>query len=203
MTAIESSNTAQQEILNGIKRMRAQKHLNDKIPNKSECLALLNAMNFAAHIINHQVAVMRQAMAIAHNIVHGTVDVNLIRAGALLHDIGRFRSHELIHTTYGGDILPRIRFSGGFGAYPETHSMGGLTPEEAIELGLPARDYQPRSLEEKIVCLSDKYLSGTEVVTIEQRFARWIEKFGNTEFLQEQIRRVKAIEEEILHLIHD
>ena len=81
--------------------------------------------------------------------------------------------------------------------------MGGLTPEEAIELGLPARDYQPRSLEEKIVCLSDKYLSGTEVVTIEQRFARWIEKFGNTEFLQEQIRRVKAIEEEILHLIHD
>ncbi len=69
---------------------------------------------------------MRQAMAITHNIVHGTVDVNLIRAGALLHDIGRFRSHELIHTTYGGDILRELGFPEALARIPENTFNGGI-----------------------------------------------------------------------------
>jgi uncharacterized protein len=85
----------------------------------------------------------------------------------------------------------------------ETHSLGGFTEQESATLNLPPRDYMPRTVEEKIVCLADKYISGSDKVSIEERFHRWIEKHGETEFLIEQIRRVKKIEEEILHLIHD
>jgi len=203
MATNDQMQSSQQELLERIRANRIQFNLVGKIPNKHEALSLLGKLNFHPNIINHQMAVMRRALKIAHNIVHAKVDLRLIRAGALLHDIGRFNSHELIHTSMGGDILRFLGFPEELARIAETHSMGGLTPEEAVKLDLPARDYMPKTLEEKIVCLADKYLSGSNSVTIDERFKRWIEKYGENDFLKEQINRVKKLEEEILHLIHD
>lgn len=174
-----------------------------RLPSKREAFALLKQLNFSSHIIHHQQAVMRKALNLAHNIKHTPINRELICVGSLLHDIGRLKSHELIHTAYGGDILRELGYPEELARIAETHSLGGMTSAEAQQLGLPARDYVPRSIEEKIVCLADKFLSGTDYVTIDQRFKRWLEKYGTTPFLIEQIRRVKAIEEEILHLIYD
>jgi uncharacterized protein len=174
-----------------------------QLPSKRDALTLLKQLNFSSHIIHHQQAVMRKALDLAHNIKRIPINRELICAGALLHDIGRLKSHELIHTAYGGDILRELGYPEELARIAETHSLGGMTSEEAQQLGLPARDYIPRSLEEKIVCLADKFLSGTDYVNIDQRFKRWLEKYGRTPFLEEQMRRVKVLEEEILHLIYD
>jgi uncharacterized protein len=172
------------------------------IPSKKESLSLLFFLNFSPHIIKHQEAVMRKALDLAHHIKSIPLNLDLIRAGALLHDIGRLRSHDLDHTAYGGDLLRTLGYPEELARIAETHGLGGLKPEEAEELGIPIRNYIPITWEEKIVCLADKYLSGTDQVTIEGRFKRWLEKYGETPFLREQIRRVKSLEEEILKLIY-
>jgi uncharacterized protein len=173
------------------------------IPSKKEALQLLNKLGLPHHIINHLLAVMRKARDIAHNIVKHEINIELVKIGALLHDIGRVRGHGLEHAAHGGDLLRELGYSDELARMAETHTLGGITEEEAKELELPIRDYLPRSIEEKIVCLADKYISGSDKVEIDQRFSRWIEKYGESDFLSKQIQRVRAIEEEILHLIHD
>lgn len=203
MVEYQELQAQQQQILDVLREEFVKANLQGKILKKHEALLLLKKLSFPPHIINHQLAVMRKALKFAHSIHNKPINIDLIRTGALLHDIGRFASHELLHTSLGGDIIRRLGFSEELARIAETHSLGGFTSEEAVRLGLPPRDYMPRSIEEKIVCLSDKLISGTEKVTIEQRFARWIEKYGANDFLMEQIRRVKAIEDEILHIIYD
>ena len=172
------------------------------LPDKNEAVALLKRMGLPHNIINHQLAVMRKARDIAYNITKTSIDINLILIGAIMHDIGRVKSHGLEHAAIGGDIIRQLGYPDELARIAETHSLGGFTEQEARILNLPPRDYMPRTIEEKIVCLADKFISGSDKVSIEKRFQRWIEKYGETEFLLEQIRRVKKIEEEILRLIH-
>ena len=49
----------------------------------------------------------------------------------------------------------------------ERHIGAGITKEEAIELGLPPKDYLPVTLEEKIVAHADNLIFGTERVEID------------------------------------
>ncbi len=175
----------------------------DNYPLKEDAVALMRRMGLPHNIVEHQLAVMRKARDIAHNIVHAKVDNNLVKMGALVHDIGRVQDHSLAHAYLGGDILRNLGYPEAMARIAEKHALGGITEAQAVELGLPPRDYVPRTIEEKIVCLADKYFSGKVEVTIEDRFAKWTEKFGENEFLREQIRRVRALEDEILHLIYD
>ena len=171
------------------------------LPTKQEAIQLLKRLGLSYNIIDHQLCVMRRARDLAHNITNAEIDIELVKIGALVHDIGRVRNHGLEHASDGGDILRELGYPESLARIAEKHSLGGLTMEEAVEKGLPPRDYVPRTIEEKIVCLADKYTSGSKKVTVEQRFERWLIKFGENDFLLEQIRRVKAIEEEILHMI--
>ena len=179
------SSTESQELIT-LLRQRSGFSVGDAIPrpipSKKEALSLLHFLDFSPHIIKHQEAVMRKALDLAHHIKSIPINLDLIRAGALLHDIGRLRSHDLDHTAYGGDLLRTLGFPEELARIAETHGLGGITPEEAIELGIPVRDYNPKTIEEKIVCLADKYLSGTDRVDIEGRFKRWLEKYGETPF---------------------
>ena len=50
----------------------------------------------------------------------------------------------------------------------ERHIGGGISPEEAIRLGLPKKDYSPVTLEEKIVAHADNLMSGTKRTTIRE-----------------------------------
>jgi len=149
----------QQQILDAIREELVRLNLAGKLPRKHEALLLLKKLNFSPHIINHQMAVMRKALKIAHSIHNKPVSMDLIRAGALLHDIGRYASHELLHTSLGGDILRRLGFPEELARIAETHSLGGFTKEEAVRLGLPARDYMPRTIEEKIQGITTRLIA--------------------------------------------
>lgn len=82
-------------------------------------------------------------------------DQELVSVGALLHDIGRTKTHDINHGIVGGEMI-RTQFSNEVARIAETHIGGGIPKEESIILGLPAKDYVPVTLEEKIVCFADK-----------------------------------------------
>lgn len=179
-----------------------KKNKDSIIPSKAEVISLFKKLGLPHNIINHVQAVTRKAIKMSHNIKILPINLKLVKIGALLHDIGRLKSHNFDHSELGGEIIRNLGFSEKLARIAETHILGGLTREDAVELGLTPKDYMPRSIEEKIVCLADKYHIGTKKVSINKRFQKWFDRFGETELLLKSKTRVEAIELEILKLIH-
>jgi len=185
-----------------IKDLKAKSNIDfsKSLPTKDEAIEIMKNLGLPRNIINHELAVMRKARDLAHNITKVKVDIELVKIGALMHDIGRSVIHSMAHGPVGGDIIRKLGFkdSEKLAKVVERHLLAGLTIDEAKICELPERNYIPETIEEKIVCFSDKLLSGTRKVTIEKRFQRWIEKHGLNDFLKKQINRAKILEEEIL-----
>ena len=100
------------------------------------------------------------------------IDCNLVRVGALLHDIGRCQSHRLDHGIIGADICRNEGLPEEVARIVECHVGVGLTAEECVELGLPPRNCVPLTIEEKIVAHADNLLHGETILTIEERLSR-------------------------------
>lgn len=175
----------------------------ETIPSKSEALEMLAKLNMQRHIINHVLAVSRKAIKIASRIQSVPIDLKLVRIGAILHDIGRTQTHDFLHGVTGGVIIrEQLNWSEKLARIAETHILGGITKEEALELGLPPKDYIPITIEEKIVCLADKYINGSKEVPIEYRFRNWFNRFGETELLVKSKKRVEQLELEIYRMMY-
>ena len=65
-------------------------------------LELLEKEHTSKNVIEHCKAVYKKAMKIAANF--DNVDEDLIRKGALLHDIGRSKTHSIEHAIKGVEI---------------------------------------------------------------------------------------------------
>ena len=117
--------------------------------SKKEALALLKKYNVNQHVMEHVMAVHDYAMEIAAAV---ECDRGLVEAGSLLHDIGRSMSHGIDHAIIGAEILKKEGVDGRIVSIVERHIGAGLTAREAKKLGLPPKDYAPRTIEEKIVC---------------------------------------------------
>src|SRR6056297_3481754 len=165
----------------------------DKIPTKKDAMALLMRLNIPRNIMEHCEAVMRKARDLAHEIKGIDINYDLVKVGALIHDVGRHVTHDLKHGAAGGDYIRELGYSEKLAKIVERHVLGGLTKDEAVELGLPKRSFMPETIEEKLVCLADKYHSGSTEVSIKQRFNKWINKYGETEFLKIQMERVTQL----------
>jgi len=203
----KSMNKLQNSDLNErIKDLKAKSNIDfsKSLPTKDEAIEIMKFLGLPRNIINHELAVMRKARDLAHNITKVEVDIELVKIGALMHDIGRSVIHSMAHGPVGGDIIRKLGFKSSekLAKVVERHLLAGLSIDEAKLFELPERNYIPETIEEKIVCFSDKLLSGTRKVSIEKRFQRWTEKHGLNDFLKEQINRAKILEEEILAQIY-
>lgn len=178
------------------------KNKDSVIPSKTEVLRLFKKLELPHNIINHVQAVARKAIKMSHNIKTIPINLKIVKIGALLHDIGRLKSHNFDHSELGGEIIRNLGYSEKLARIAETHILGGLTKEEAIELGLTPKDYMPHSIEEKIVCLADKYHIGTKQVSINIRFQKWFQKWGETELLLKSKKRVEDIELHIFKIMY-
>ncbi|HUR61846.1 MAG TPA: HDIG domain-containing protein [Candidatus Thermoplasmatota archaeon] len=102
------------------------------------------------------------------------VDRNTVSAGALLHDIGRSRTQDVRHAGVGAEML---RGLGGWDdrvvLCVERHTGAGIDEEEARFLGIPVKDYTPRSLEERIVCHADNLYSGEKRLALADVLAKY------------------------------
>ena len=96
----------------------------------------------------------------------------LVEAGALLHDIGRSKTHGIKHGVKGAKIAKKLGLSENIIKIIERHIGAGLPAEEARKLGLPNRDFIPETLEEKIVCHSDNLVDEGQIRPVEHEVER-------------------------------
>lgn len=130
---------------------------------KRDALDLLKKYKVDERVMEHLWAVHDYAMEIASQV---ECDRDLVEVGSLLHDIGRSKSHNIDHALIGAVILRIEGVDEKIVKIVERHTGAGLTPDEAIKLGLPPGDYVPKTTEEKIVCHADNLIGSTERVSI-------------------------------------
>lgn len=106
--------------------------------------------------IDHSVKVAEKALEIARRINGNSIDQEFVGRGALFHDLGKAKTHEMEHGKLGAEMGRTIGLSDEITAIMEKHIRGGLTESEARELGLPIKDYTLRRLEERIVIYADR-----------------------------------------------
>jgi uncharacterized protein len=106
--------------------------------------------------IDHSVKVAEKALEIARRINGNGIDQELVGRGALFHDLGKAKTHEMEHGKIGAEMGRSIGLPDAITAIMEKHIRGGLTEPEARELGLPVKDYTLRRLEERIVIYADR-----------------------------------------------
>jgi len=172
----------------------------ETLPNSDFAFDLLKMLKVPYHVRRHSLKVAEKALEIAEKIDKVDLDKDLLEIGGILHDIGRSQTHDFRHAIIGAKILKERGFSNSLSRICETHMLGGLDREDAKQIGLPEKDYIPLTLEEKIICLADKHISGTKDVSIEQRFEKWFSKYGKTQILIKAKERIDAIQKEIENL---
>ncbi len=106
------------------------------------------------------------------------VDMRLIEAGALLHDIGRSKTHEIDHAVVGAEIAKEMGLPERLVKVIEVHVGAGIPVNEAVELGLPEKHYFAETLEEKIVAYADKLIMGRREVPFEATVDSFAQKLG-------------------------
>jgi uncharacterized protein len=152
------------------------------------------------HIIEHCQNVTKIALRIASvfNEKGYDVDLSLIEAGAMLHDIGRSKTHEIDHAAVGGRIIRELGIHESVAKIVDRHIGAGIPEDEALELGLPPGHYVPETLEEKIVCYADKLIAGRRVVDISVTIDEFAEKHGED---HPAIKRMHDLHDEINGMI--
>ena len=101
------------------------------------------------------------------------VDMELVKTGALLHDIGRSQTNGIKHAVVGAELLKERGFPWEVVNIVERHIGAGISREEAKVLGLPPKDYLPLTLEEKLVAHADNLIHGTQEVDLEFVIKKW------------------------------
>ena len=156
-------------------------------------IELLEKENTPENVIEHCKAVYEKAMKIAANF--DNVDEDLIRKGALLHDIGRSRTHGMTHAIVGVEIAKTYGYPDDVLNIIERHIGAGITAEEAVKLGLPEKSYVPETLEEKIVAHADNLISGTKEVDIDFVIEKWQRSIEDSD---DNIERLKKLDDELI-----
>ncbi len=93
-------------------------------------------------------------------------DPDLVETGAMLHDIGRGRTHGIDHAQVGAEIARNMGLPDLVNRIIECHIGAGLSADECTLLRLLPRDCIPRSLEERIVAHADNMVNGTEICSL-------------------------------------
>jgi uncharacterized protein len=138
---------------------------------------VLEELKCPSYVLEHSKAVMLKATILALNF-KGKVDLNLVKAGAMLHDIGRRETNGIKHAIIGADILQNKGFPIEIVNIVERHIGAGITCEEAEIIGLPPKDYIPVTLEEKLVAHADNLIHGTSEVDLDFVIGKWQNKMG-------------------------
>lgn len=142
-------------------------------PSASVCRTLLAELGAPPDLVAHCAAVVAVAEPMARTIAGRghRVDLALVVAGAWLHDVGRTRSQGLDHASIGAGLLRQRGFREPLCRVVERHTGGGIDAGEARALGLPVRDYTPRTLEERVVCQADNLVDGDRRQKVQEELA--------------------------------
>lgn len=118
-------------------------------------IALLREQGMTETDLEHSIQVAEKSLEIADR-TGADLDMELIGRGALFHDLGKIITHEIRHGLLGAEKGAELGLPAEVNLIMEKHIRGGLTEEEAKELGLPVKDYSLHRLEERIIIYADR-----------------------------------------------
>ena len=72
-----------------------------------------------------------------------------------------------------------------------SHILFGLEASEALQFGLPAHDFIPRTIEERIVTLVDLMIEGDQPTTLDRRFSSLRKRYVENGFLMDRLDRAQ------------
>jgi len=149
-------------------------------------------------LITHSEQVMNKALSIAKKHPEMHLDLQFIEEAAMLHDIGIFMCNAprihchgtnqyIQHGYLGADLLRKEGFP-RHALVCERHTGVGLS-FKTIQLNglpLPLRDMLPLSLEEQLICYSDKFYSKTQLCETHslERIRKSLRHFGESEVIK-------------------
>jgi uncharacterized protein (TIGR00295 family) len=141
-------------------------------------------------IVRHCQAVAEVSMLIVDRLEEiGTpVDRDAVLMGALLHDIGRTRVQTVRHGLEGSMILQEEGLDDKVAEIVRRHVGAGISADEARALGLPDLEYIPETIEQAVVCFSDKMVDGAQV----RPFQEEVDRFKRKGHDVERLLRLKA-----------
>jgi len=154
------------------------------IPTRKECLILIEQYEMLPHIVRHSKIVTQVALLLGRklNDCGCDLDLDLVEAGALLHDITKTASIETKenHAHTGAELLLSL-------GYPAVADV------VRQHITLDPRVPYPESISEaELVNYADKRVKHEEVVGIEERFQdikeRYIRKFPAFQERFEEVR---------------
>ena len=167
-----------------------------KIPSVESCLSYLAEENVPNNVIDHCMAVEHLALKIAMRITTDQEALDLISRGALLHDIGRSKSHGIDHAVIGAEILRKRGLDERIVLIVERHICAGLDAVEAKEAGLPDRNYFPETLAEKIIAHADNLTTEKDRAPARWKLADVTARERSKGFL-EQADRIEKLHAEL------
>jgi uncharacterized protein len=161
-----------------------------------DVLEVWNKYNLPENVRRHCIKVAEVALRIAEKIKDNgyNVDLDAVKKGALLHDIGRAITHEPFkHFILSGEILRKEGFDEKIVRIAERHFSAGLTEEDARRLNLMViKNFMPETVEEKIVCYADNVVKGDVETTFEDFLRRLDEieqKHPETRWFTDETRK--------------
>ncbi|HLN89109.1 MAG TPA: HDIG domain-containing protein [Candidatus Binatia bacterium] len=168
------------------------------LPNREQALELLRKNNCPPRVISHCVAVADLALETANTLEEKglKIDTELVEAGAILHDLGRSKTHSVDHAVVGAQIAQSIGLPDSVIRIIRRHVGAGITAKEAELLGWPKDIYVPQTLEEKVVSYADKLIDKGKRVPIETE----IEKLQKEDKF-EVAEKVRRLHEEMTSLL--
>ena len=157
------------------------------VPDRHWCLHLMARMEMAGHIAAHSLRVWQVASCIAQKRVKADslLDIGLVTAGALLHDITKTRSLTTgeNHAATGESLLQDLGLA----------QVGRLVRQH---VSLAA--YPPKTLDEAVIVnYADKRVIHDQVVTLARRGDYILKTYGRDAGQRRHIRRLWVETEKI------
>jgi len=161
-----------------------------KVPTEEECMLLMKEMGLEDNMKKHSILVAKMAEALGRELIKSgeRIDMNLLRASGLLHDIDK--KLTLNDGKNHGFTSERILSEKG---YPEVAKIVRKHRLETIfedSEGL-------KTWEEKLVYYADKRANDYKIVSIAERYDYLIKRYGITEEKRRSILSTKPAVERL------
>jgi uncharacterized protein len=160
--------------------------------SRDESTGLLAEYGKGAAWVKHCLAVANKASRLAYALEgRFSIDRNYLWSAALLHDIGRCVTHDpIMHGVEGYHLLMKLGHSRE-ASVCISHILFGLDATEAVSFGLPAHDFIPRTIEERLVPLVDLMIEGDQPTTLDRRFSSIRKRYAGNSFLMSRLDRAQ------------
>jgi putative nucleotidyltransferase with HDIG domain len=139
-------------------------------PNRTTCLQMMDNYDMLPNIKDHSILVADLAIIIGRQLnKNGSeLDLDLIEAAALLHDITKTKSIKTgeNHCKSGGKLL---------------RNLGYQRISEIVEQHVLPDKIEGDVSEEEVVCYADKRILHDKIVSLDERFEYLLERYGKNE----------------------